>query len=147
MQNNGGPQAKTDKEGVHDDKMNMSNYSRSSTNRVADKRASAVLANKIYNKFSDVLSGTGCFEGTFILQVKEGSKPYEAAPRRVACALQEPVKKELDRLQRQQVIVPLAVDKTSGWCNSFTLVPRANGKIRLYLGIVLCMAVPCVSKF
>ena len=41
--------------------------------------------------------------------------------------------RKLDRLQKQQNLVPLGVDETSEWCNSFMLVPKANGKIRLYL--------------
>ena len=43
--------------------------------------------------------------------------------------LQEPLKKELDRLQKQQIIMPLGVDETSEWCNSFVLGPKANGKV------------------
>ena len=52
-------------------------------------------------------------------------------PRWPAYALQEPLKEELWRIQRQQIIVPLGVDMTSKWCNSFMLVPKANSKVRL----------------
>ena len=31
------------------------------------------------------------------------------------------------------IITPLGVDKTLEWCNSFVLVPNANGKVRLCL--------------
>ena len=31
------------------------------------------------------------------------------------------------------IITPLGVDETSEWCNSFVLVPKANGKVRLCL--------------
>ena len=54
-------------------------------------------------------------------------------PRRVANSLQEPLKEGLDRLQRKQMIVPLSMDETYEWCNSFTLVPKVNGKVRLCL--------------
>ena len=40
------------------------------------------------------------------LQVKEGTKPYQALPRHMAYALQEPCKRELDCLHEQQIIVP-----------------------------------------
>ena len=33
-----------------------------------------------HKEFSNVFSGRGCFEGTFSLQVKDGSWPYEAPP-------------------------------------------------------------------
>ena len=52
-------------------------------------------------------------------------------PKRVAYILQEPLKEELERLKRQQIIVPLYMDETSEWCYSFVLVPKANGKVRL----------------
>ena len=42
------------------------------------------------------MSGIGYFEGTFSLQVKGGSCPYEMPPRRVAYALQKPLKEELE---------------------------------------------------
>ena len=31
------------------------------------------------------------------------------------------------------IIMPLGVDETAEWCNSFVLVPKANGKVRLCL--------------
>ena len=43
--------------------------------------------------------------------------------------LQQPLKEDLDRLQKQQIIVPLDVDETSEWCSSFVLVPMTNGKV------------------
>ena len=75
------------------------------------------------------------FEGTFKLGVKEGSHPYQTPPRRMAYALQQPLKGELNRLQEGQIIVPLHVDETSDWCNSLILVPKANGKVQLCLGL------------
>ena len=38
---------------------------------------------------------------------------------------------ELYRLLKQQIIVPLCVDETSEWCNSFVLFPKANTKVQL----------------
>ena len=31
------------------------------------------------------------------------------------------------------IITPLGVDEMAEWCNSFVLVPKANGKVRLCL--------------
>ena len=75
----------------------------------------------------------GFFEGTFSLHLKSDSKPYQAPPRHVAYALQEPFKEELRCLQEMEIIVPLGIDGAMGWCNSFVLVPKANGKVRLCL--------------
>ena len=80
--------------------MNMPDYFRSSANKAADKRAIKVLTNneltnKFHNEFSN-FSGISCFEGAFTLQLKDGSWPYQVSPRRVAYALKEPLKEELE---------------------------------------------------
>ena len=41
---------------------------------------------------------------------------------------QEPHKEELEWLQKEQIIVHLAVNETSEWCNSFVLLPNKNNK-------------------
>ena len=66
-----------------------------------------------------------------MLQVREGSCPYQAPSRRVAYALQEPLCEKLEILKKQQIIVPLDIDETAEWCNSFMLVTKENGKARL----------------
>ena len=86
------------------------------------------LTQQINKEFNDVFNGIGCFEGTFSFQLKLDSRPYQMPPRHVAYALQKPFKDELERLQQQDIIAPLGVDKMSEWCNSFVLVPKANGK-------------------
>ena len=42
-------------------------------------------------------------------------------------------KDELDQLQKLDIITPLGVDETVEWYNSFVLVPKTNGKVRLCL--------------
>ena len=83
--------------------------------------------------FDNVFNAIGCFEGTFSLQLKPNSKPYQAPLRCVAYALQKPFKDELEWLQKLVIITPLGIGKTAEWCNSFVLVPKANGKVRLCL--------------
>ena len=48
------------------------------------------MMQKIHTRFGDVFNDMGCFEGTFYLQLKPDSKPYQAPPRHVAYALQKP---------------------------------------------------------
>ena len=55
---------------------------------------------KIHNTFGDVFNGIGCFEGTFSLQLKPDSKPYQVPERCVAYALQKMFKEELEQLQK-----------------------------------------------
>ena len=53
-----------------------------------------------YNKdFDDVFNSIGCIEGTFSLQLKPDSKPYQALLRCMAYALQKPFQDELERLK------------------------------------------------
>ena len=71
--------------------------------------------------------------GCFSLQIKSDSKPYKVSPKHAVYALQKPYKEELDRLQQQDIITPLGIDEMAEWCNSFVLVPKPNGKVRLCL--------------
>ena len=38
-----------------------------------------------------------------------------------------------EKATKQDIIAPLGVDKTAEWCNSFVLVPKTNGNVRLCL--------------
>ena len=109
------------------------NYFFSSDNVDAGKRKSSAMMQKIQDTFGDIFNGIGCFEGTFSLQLKPDSKSYQMPPRHVTYALQKPFKEELEHLQKMDVITPLGVDEMAKWCNSFVLVPKANGKVRLCL--------------
>ena len=98
-----------------------------------DKRKSSELTWQIHKEFNNVFNGIGFFEGTLSLQQKLDSSPYQVPPRCVAYALQKSFKHELERLQKQDIITPLGVGEISEWCNSFVLVPKTNGKVRLCL--------------
>ena len=112
----------------------LTNYFLSYPSIEIDKRKSTELTQKKpHNVFDNVFNRIGCFEGTFSLQPKPDSKPYQVPPRCVSYTLQQPFKDELDCLQKLDIITPLGVDKTTEWCNSFVLVPKANGKVRLCL--------------
>ena len=67
----------------------------------------------------------------YSLNLKPDSKPYQVQTRCMAYALQKPFK-ELEQLQEMDIIAPLGIDKTAEWCNSFVLVPKVNGKVRLF---------------
>ena len=65
------------------------NYFFSSNTADADKRKSSKMMQEIHDKFGNVFNGIGCFKGTFSLQLKPDSKPYQVPPRHVAYALQK----------------------------------------------------------
>ena len=62
---------------------------------VADKSKSSAMTQRIHKMFGDIFNGIGSFKGTFSLQLKPDSKPYQVPPRHVAYALQKLFKKEL----------------------------------------------------
>ena len=111
---------------------NLTNHFLSSPNVEVDKKKSIELTHKIHNVFDDVFNGIGCFKGTFSLQLKSDSKPYQAPLRHVAYVLQNHSRMSY-QLQKLDIITPLGIDDTVEWCNSFVLVPKANGKVRLCL--------------
>ena len=98
---------------------------------VSDKKKSAEATQQIHIDFDDVFNGIGCFEGTFSLQLKPDSKPYQALLRCVAYTLQKLFQEEFKRLQKLDIIVSLGVDESAEKCNSFVLVPKANGMVKL----------------
>ena len=94
---------------------------------IVNKKKSAIITQQLQIDFEDVFNGIGCFDGTFLFQLKLDSKPYQAPSTCMAYALQKPFKEELKHLQKQDIIAPLGVDETAEWCNSFVLVPKTNG--------------------
>ena len=106
-----------------DTPINLINYFASSNNTDADKRKSIKMTQIISDKFGDVFNGIGCFEGTYSIQLKPDSRSYQAPPRHVAHVLQKPFKKELEQLQKMDIITPLGVDETAEWCNSLCWYP------------------------
>ena len=77
------------------DKHMSINYFYSSNNVDADKRSSITMTQSIHTRFGNVFNDIGCFEGTFSLQLKPGSNPYQAPPRYVAYVLQALFKEQL----------------------------------------------------
>ena len=71
----------------------------------------------------------GNFEGTFLLQVKDGAMPYLAPPQCVAYILQQPFRDEFDVLQNTTNIGPPPINETSEWYNSFVLVLKCHKKV------------------
>ena len=53
--------------------------------------------------------------------------------RHVAHSFHKPLKKKLEWLQKQDIIIQLGADETAEWNKNFVLVPKPNGKFRLCL--------------
>ena len=83
---------------VNNNNNNSINYFLPGPNSDADKKTSDEITQWLQREFKDVFNGIGCFECAFSLQVKPDSKPYQAPPRCIACALQQPFQEELEHL-------------------------------------------------
>ena len=53
------------------------NYLLPGLNREADRMVGANITKIMHNKFSDIFSGIGYFEGTYVFQLRQRSKPYQ----------------------------------------------------------------------
>ena len=104
-------------------------------NQDNNRTANAEITKQLQRDFEDVLSGIGYYDGAFSMQVKPNTKPYQAPLGCVAFTLQNPFKEKLEWLQQQDIIKPLAVYETREWCESFVLISKSNGKVRLYLDL------------
>ena len=47
----------------------------------SDKKRSTEITQQLHKYFKDVFNGIGCFNGTFLLQLKPDNKPYQVPPR------------------------------------------------------------------
>ena len=77
----------------------------------ANRPESTEITLKMHNGYSDVFTGICCFKGTFYLQVRADAKPYQTPTRSLAYALKGTFKTEMKRLQEQEILAPLGVDK------------------------------------
>ena len=73
--------AKQDGNGQQHQTNELINYFYSSNNTYADKSKSAAMTQRIHEMYGEVFKGIGCFKGTFSLQLKPNSKPYQVPPR------------------------------------------------------------------
>ena len=79
----------------------------------ADKMASAKTTQLMHNDYNDSFTRIWCFKGIFLLKIKDGIQQYQKPPRCVANVLKEPFRKELEKLQGQQILAPLEEDETA----------------------------------
>ena len=78
---------------VNPDVNTQTKYFLSCSNIETDKRKSAELTQQMHTEFDNVFNFIGCFEGTFSLQLKPNSRPYQVPPTCVAYVLQKPAQR------------------------------------------------------
>ena len=72
-------------------------------------------------------------DGEISIKFKDGAVPHVEPNRHVPHAMQEPLKKELDKLVNEKILYKVDISEPIEWLNSFVSVKKSNGKIRLCL--------------
>ena len=88
---------------------------------------------QIESEYPKLFKGIGVTDGKFSIKLKEGAIPHVELVRHVPHAMQEPLKKELDKLVNEKILHKVSISEPIEWLNSFVCVKKLNGKLRLCL--------------
>ena len=98
--------------------------------RVNEIQADTTLESLLNNN-SDIFNGIGTFEDKYHIELDKSVKPVVDAPRKVPHTLLPKYESALQKLVKDEVIVP--VDEATDWVNSIVIVEKKNGDLRLCL--------------
>ena len=65
---------------------------------------SITASSDIFQEYSDVLKEIGCLEGSHHIGIHPTVRPVLHPPRRVPVTLKDPVKKELERMDKERIV-------------------------------------------
>ena len=91
--------------------------------------SSPLTQEHVLAKFADVFTGLGSLPGEYHMDIYTTVKAVQAQPRRVAVALKPELEKELEGLERRQVIAK--VTTSTEWISSTVVVRKPSGKLRI----------------
>ena len=81
-------------------------------------------------KFPKLFTGLGKMNTTYSIKLREEAQPFSVStPRRVPFQLMEPVKRELEKMEKSGIIEKIS--KPTPWCAPLVVVPKANNAVRL----------------
>ena len=95
------------------------------------KAIEAPMADSLFAEYADVFKGIGLFPGEYTIKLDENIQPVIHPPRKVALALQDKLKTELDRMERNHIIT--RVSDPTDWINSLAVVEKHNGDLGVCL--------------
>ncbi|XP_008179138.1 uncharacterized protein K02A2.6-like [Acyrthosiphon pisum] len=85
----------------------------------------------ITKEFNHVFEGVGCIEGNYEIKLKDNFVPIACATRKIPFSLEEPLKKELNKLCDLQIIEK--VEEFTEWVHPIVIAKKPNGAIRICL--------------
>ena len=98
---------------------------------VVEKEAATSDEQQFFEKYSDCFKGIGCLPNIVNIELVADAVPVIEYCRKVPFALYDKFKEELERMETLGVI--RKVEKPTAWVNSFVLVTKPNGKLRVCL--------------
>ncbi|KAF0747865.1 Uncharacterized protein FWK35_00020961 [Aphis craccivora] len=85
----------------------------------------------LIKEFKHVFEGVGCIEGNYEIKLKDNFVPVACATRKIPFSLEEPLRKELNKLCELQIIEK--VEEFTEWVHPIVLAKKPNGAIRICL--------------
>ena len=98
---------------------------------VVEKETTTSDEQQFFEKYSDCFKGLGCLPNVVNIELVADAVPVVEHCRKVPFALYDKFKGELERMENLGVI--RKVEKPTEWVNSFVLVTKPNGKLRVCL--------------
>ena len=85
----------------------------------------------ILDEYPEVFKGLGKLPGTYHITIDPSVNPVVHPPRRVPHALKEKLQEELERMEKDEIIVKVSNNEPSDWVNSLVTVLKPNGQVRV----------------
>ena len=85
------------------------------------------------SEYPKLFKGIRLMDGEISTKLKDGAIPHVEPVRCIPHAMQEPFKKELDKLVDEKILHKVDIAGPIEWLNSFVCMKKPNGKIRLCL--------------
>ena len=112
--------------------MNLFEVRHENIMKIANDEADTPLtSDRLIQEFQDVFERQGLFTGTCKLTVDETITPTIQPPRRIPVSLRQPLRSELDRLEKEGILSK--VTEPTKWVNGLVCVAKPNGKLRVCL--------------
>ena len=83
------------------------------------------------HSFSECFGEIGCLSRTHHIEIDPSIQPRVNHPRRLPISLQNKIYKEIQRMIKMNIIVPVL--EVTDWVNNFVAVEKPSGSIRLCL--------------
>ena len=93
--------------------------------------AKPISMKTLTDKYNDVFTGVGQFDGEYHIEIDKTVKPVIHARRKVPFTQQAPLKKKLDAMVKDNFIA--RVEKPTPWVNSLVITDKRDGSLRICL--------------